>query len=407
MKTMNFLLIWPKSKFFIRSNLILKRFFSLLIPSLIMFFLSYYPCLAVQPLNQPATTQVQTNQSEEQNFGQENQENTKSQESQILQTVESQTQDKTQAQEKTTEQKTIETQQKTAEQETQQKSEEKTEAKPGEQESNQASPQPEKKKTLKDWLLPWKKTIELSYVVTGGNTVSSSFSLGNTLIRTPNEKDTYTIKTYFLRSHSTTITQKAVGTEDNYTIEEEKTRRLTAENYLISGQYDHRATGRLLTTLAFVWDRNKFSGVEGRALWTAGAGLVLADSLGSKVKTHAGVSFTIRKYTAQSLSSFLGFRYSFSWDQKLFDNAFFATSFIFDDNLAKISDWRYEWASSLTAPLSKSLALKTSLKIIRTHRPPEIQVPLFNPDGSETGLFVYVPRHKVDTFFTTTIVLNF
>jgi putative salt-induced outer membrane protein YdiY len=265
----------------------------------------------------------------------------------------------------------------------------------------------EKKKTIKEFLLPWKKTIELSYVVTGGNTISSSFSLGNTLILTPNVKDTYTVKTYFLRAHSTSITKKAVGTPDNFTIEEEKTRRLTAENYLISGQYDHKVTGRLVTNAAFVWDRNKFSGVEGRALWTAGAGLNLANNERQKINTSAGVSFTIRKYTGQDLNSFRGFRYTFTWDQKLFDNAFFGTGFIFDDNLAHPSDWRYDWTNNLTAPLSKSLALKTSLKITRTHRPPDLKVPLLNYDYTETGQLVSIPRQKVDTFFTTTIVLSF
>ncbi|MBC7363205.1 MAG: DUF481 domain-containing protein [Candidatus Aminicenantes bacterium] len=265
----------------------------------------------------------------------------------------------------------------------------------------------EKKKTIKEFLQPWKKTIELSYVVTGGNTVSSSFSLGNTLILTPNAKNTYTVKTYFLRTHSTSITKKAVGTPDSFSIEEEKTRRLTAENYLISGQYEHKVTGRLITNAAFVWDRNKFSGVEGRALWTAGAGLNLANNEKQKINSSAGISFTIRKYTNQNLNSFLGFRYTFTWDQKLFDNALFSTNFIFDDNLVHLSDWRYEWTNNLTAPLSKSLALKTSLKIIRTHRPPDLQVPLLNPDYTDSGLYVTIPREKVDTFFTTTIVLSF
>jgi len=265
----------------------------------------------------------------------------------------------------------------------------------------------EKKKSIKEFLLPWKKTIELSYVVTGGNTISSSFSLGNTLILTPNEKDTYSVKTNFLRAHSTSITKKAVGTPDNFIVEEEKTRRLTAENYLISGQYDHKVTGRLVTNAAFVWDRNKFSGVEGRALWTAGAGLNLANNERQKINTSAGVSFTIRKYTGQDLNSFLGFRYAFIWDQKLFDNAFFGTSFIFDDNLAHPSDWRYDWTNNLTAPLSKSLALKTSLKITRTHRPPDLKVPLLNYDYTDSGLYVAIPREKVDTFFNTTIVLSF
>ncbi len=265
----------------------------------------------------------------------------------------------------------------------------------------------ERKKNFIDWINPWKKTLELSYVVTGGNTLSSSFSFGSTLTRSPNEKDTYTLKTFLLRSHSTRVVRKAIGTETSFTVEEEKTRQLSAENYLLSGQYDRRVTGRLITNLAFVWDRNKFSGVSGRALWTAGAGLVLADSARTKMRTQAGVSFTVRKYSQQPVSAFLGFRYSFNWEQKLFDNASFSTSFIFDDNLARISDWRYDWSLHLAAPLSKNLALKTGVRILRNHKPPMMTIPLFSPEGYETGIQVSIPRGKVDNFFTTTIVFNF
>jgi putative salt-induced outer membrane protein YdiY len=380
----------------------LKSLFSFLFIFLTYFsFLSYYPCLAASlqyqatiPFYLSSTTGALENNQirEEDSLGQK------------IIPGETGMQEKTPTQEKTSESKGKEESQKPKEQETQAKAEQKTES---EQQKSKDSAQTEKKKDLLSFLQPWKKTIELSYVVTGGNTVSSSFSLGNTLIRTPNEKDTYTIKTFFLRSHSTTITRKAIGTANNFTIEEDKTDRLTAENYLVLAQYDHKVTGRLLTNLTFVWDRNKFSGVEGRALWTAGAGVILADTPATKIKSQGGLSFTLRKYTAQSLSSFLGFRYSFVWEQKLFDNSSFGTSFIFDDNLARISDWRYEWGNNLTAPLSKFLALKASLRIIRTHRPPEYPVPLYNADGTETGLTVPIPKQKVDTFFTTTLVFNF
>ncbi len=265
----------------------------------------------------------------------------------------------------------------------------------------------EKKKRLIDWLDPWKKTLELSYVVTGGNTLSSSFSFGTNLTRSPNEKDTYTMRTFLLRSHSTTITRRAVGTEENYTVEEERTQRLSAENYLLSGQYDHRLSGRLTTNLAFVWDRNKFSGVLSRALWTAGAGLVMADSARTRMRTQAGLSFTIRKYSQQPVKTFLGFRYTLSWEQKLFDNASFATAFIFDDNLTRLSDWRYEWNFNVAAPLNKKLSLKTGVRILRNNKPPDLNVPLFTPGGEQTGATVLIPRGKVDTFFTTSLVLNF
>ncbi|MBC7348480.1 MAG: DUF481 domain-containing protein [Candidatus Aminicenantes bacterium] len=311
-------------------------------------------------------------------------------------------------QEKPIETKELKTETADAEKQPGKPADEPQEKQPEKQETVGEGPSPvEKKKGSGDWLALWKKTLELSYVVTGGNTLSSSFSLGANLIRSNNEKDTYTLKTFLLRSHSTTITRRAVGTPENFIIEEEKTRQLSAENYLLSGQYDHRVSGRLTTNLAFVWDRNKFAGVLSRALWTGGAGLVVADSARTKIQTQAGLSLTIRKYNQQPVNTFLGFRYTLTWEQKLFDNASFATAFIFDDNLARISDWRYEWNFNVAAPLNKKLALKTGVRVLRNNRPPDLKVPLFTTEGLETGTTVLIPRGKVDTFFTTSLVLNF
>jgi len=60
----------------------------------------------------------------------------------------------------------------------------------------------------------------------------------------------------------------------------------------------------------------------------------------------------------------------------------------------------------VAAPLSRKLSLKTGVRLLRNNRPPDLEVPLFDPQGQETGLRVFIPRGKVDTFFTTSLVLN-
>jgi hypothetical protein len=79
----------------------------------------------------------------------------------------------------------------------------------------------------------------LSYVVTGGNTDTSTFSFGDTLKRSW-AKDALTIKAFALSSHATTSTMTAQGTETEYTVLEQKTSNLVAENFLLSTEYDHQ-----------------------------------------------------------------------------------------------------------------------------------------------------------------------
>jgi len=84
-----------------------------------------------------------------------------------------------------------------------------------------------------------------------------------------------------------------------------------------------------------------------------------------------------------------------------------STHFIFDENLKEMNDWRFDWTSSATASISRSLALKISLRMLYAHLPALQDIPLFDLDGLPTGLTVGVSLNQLDTFLTTSIVINF
>lgn len=253
---------------------------------------------------------------------------------------------------------------------------------------------------------PWKATAEVSYVVTGGNTATSAFSLGTTFTRKW-AKDTLNFKSYILRSNATTFTRRAVGTEEDFTVVVDTARALVAENYLIAGQYERRISKKLHSQLGLNWDRNRFAGVAGRFMFTAGLGCALVETKKTQVKTDAGLTYTLRKYVSQEASSFAGFRFSLFGEQKLSEKSSFTSQFVFDENLKNMRDWRYDWTNSLTASISKSLALKTSLRMIYTRVPAMQRLALYDIEGVPTGLFVPVSLKHRDTFLTTSIVINF
>jgi len=252
----------------------------------------------------------------------------------------------------------------------------------------------------------WKATAELGYVVSGGNSSTSTFSLGNTFKRKW-EKDALTIKTFILRSHSTTTSRTAVGTETDYTVYTKKTDALVAENYAVNTQYDRRLANKVAAQFALGWDHNKFSGLAGRLIFTAGTGYAWVETKRTTFKTDGGITYTVRKYYNQDSTSFSGFRGNFTFEQKILDTSSFASQFILDENLKRTVDWRYDWTNSITASISKSLALKTSLRIVYANLPAEVAVPLYDSLGASTGLTVPVSLKKVDTYFTTSLVINF
>ena len=258
----------------------------------------------------------------------------------------------------------------------------------------------------KGLLGPWKATAEVSYVVTGGNTSTSAFSLGTSFVRKW-ANDSLQFKSYVLRSNATTTTRTAQGTETDFDILEERVERLVAENYLLAGQYDRRVSKKLAAQAGLSWDRNRFAGVDDRIMFTMGFGYTWVEKERTQVKTDAGLTYTLRQYVGQDSNSFAGFRFNFAAVQKVLESSSLSTQFIYDENLKKMTDWRFDWTNSVTASISKSLALKTSLRMIYTHLPAQQGLPLFDLEGLPTGLTVFVPLKKLDTFLTTSIVINF
>jgi putative salt-induced outer membrane protein YdiY len=258
----------------------------------------------------------------------------------------------------------------------------------------------------KGLLGPWKATAEVSYVVTGGNTSTSALSLGTTFSRKWT-KDTLLFKSYILTSNSTTTTRTARGTETDFEIIEIRTTRKVAENYLLAGQYDRKITNGLAGQVGLSWDRNRFAGVENRITLTTGLGYNVIDRKRTQLKTSAGLTYTRRQYVGQDMESFAGLRWTLSGEQKILDNSSVATVFVLDDNLRKGPDWRFDWANSVTASISKSLALKVSLRTLYTHLPALQSLPLFDDLGQNTGLTVPYPLKRLDAFLMTSLVINF
>jgi putative salt-induced outer membrane protein YdiY len=253
---------------------------------------------------------------------------------------------------------------------------------------------------------PWAATAEVSYVVTGGNTATSALSLGTSFTRKWTN-DTLFFKSYILTSNATTTTRTAQGTETDFTIIENAITRKVAENYLLAGQYDRRISKKLVGQAGLSWDRNRFAGVDDRVMATTGFGYNWVDRPRTQVKTSAGLTYTVRQYVGQHTESFAGFRLTVSGEQKILDSSSASTQFVFDDNLNRSTDWRFDWANSVTARISKSLALKVMLRTLYAHLPALQSLPLLDPVGDPTGLFVPFPLKKLDTVLTTSLVINF
>ncbi len=259
--------------------------------------------------------------------------------------------------------------------------------------------------------LGWADTAELSYVQTAGNSETSTFGFRDTLHYTW-EKALFTFKVGGIRSESTTLDRKAYGTPDSFYVNDNRTSAVTAESYFANAQYDRKISEHFIWNVGGGWDRNTFAGIQNRYIVFAGVGNVWVDKDTIKFKTDYSATYTKREdvivdpLDTTRKDKFAGFRFAWDYLQKLGAATTFTNTLALDDNLEETSDWRGDTTFALGVAMSKSLALKVSLRFLYANQPAKEKVNLYPVGGDTPYDTVFVDLEKLDTVFTTSLVVN-
>ncbi len=255
--------------------------------------------------------------------------------------------------------------------------------------------------------LGWSDSGEFSYVLTSGNSESSTLGLKNTLTRTW-ERALLTVRAEAIRAESTDVVRTAVGTPADYVVIENRTSRLAAERYFLGGKYDAKISAKYYWNVGASWERNRFAGIENRWVLGAGVGYIWLDGGDIKFKTDGSLTGNRQEESATlETRSYAGLRGAWDFLWKLNASTTFENHLVLEDNLSDTADWRADMITSLSVAMSKKLALKVSLEWQYFNQPATAAVALENPPGTLTGDVVFVELKSLNTFFTTSLVVNF
>ncbi|NIN72261.1 MAG: DUF481 domain-containing protein [Gemmatimonadetes bacterium] len=256
--------------------------------------------------------------------------------------------------------------------------------------------------------LGWFFTAEVTGVWASGNSESTTLGLAATARRVWNNSE-LKIDGGAVRTESSTTTRTAVGTIDDFVVEEETTRRKTAENYYLRGRFNYKLSERFFTFAGADWLRNTFAGIDSRLLFAAGAGNIWLDDDRLRLRTDYSTTYTFQEDVVENpfiKTSFPGLRLSYNLWWNLTSSTDFESTFIADWNLDNTEDLRFDFTNSLPIAISAKLALKPSLQLLWRNEPSLTQVALEDLSGIPTGDTVLVPLEKLDTFFTLALVVR-
>jgi putative salt-induced outer membrane protein YdiY len=248
----------------------------------------------------------------------------------------------------------------------------------------------------------WYDKAEVTFVMTSGNSTSSTLGLKNTLDRRW-ERALLRLSAGAIRAESGVTTRTATGTVDDFQVVRTTTTQKTAERYFVEGRYDRDVTESAFLFGGAGWDRNTFAGIQNRYAFIAGVGEAWIDREARRLKTDLGLTYTIQDDVVEdprAQDSFGGLRANLEFFQTLTPTTDFQSVLVVDQNLKDSPDRRADWTNSVAVAVSDNLALKTSVQILYDNQPALVSVPL----GDER---VNVPLQKSDRTFTVALVIDF
>lgn len=257
----------------------------------------------------------------------------------------------------------------------------------------------------------WKDTAEFSYVITAGNSETSTLGFKDKLWRKW-DRSAFELNAGGVRAESTSKNLFAVGPSTTSFDVVDGESATTAENYFLNGRYDRKISEHFFWFVGAGWDRNRFAGIQNRTVGIAGVGNTWIDTDTTKFRTDYSVTYTDEKDVVEDPSfktTFTGGRVSWNFLRKIGATSSYTNDLVLDDNFDDSKDYRANMINSLTASLSSRLALKVSLQWLYDHQPALKTLDLFDaapPAGANIGS-VLVSLDTLDTVFTTSLVVNF
>jgi len=268
--------------------------------------------------------------------------------------------------------------------------------------------------------LGWKDTAELGYVVTSGNSESSTLGLKNTT-NYDWENARFEMKLGAVRVESAPVAGFATPDGTDFKLGEND-KELTAESYFLNGRYDRNITEKFFWFGGAGWDRNTFSGIQNRYTAFAGVGNIWFDTDRIKWRTDYAATFTKEDDVIESPDfddTFLGVRLSSNFVDKWSENGSYGNDTIVDENLGDTSDLRVNMTNWVAVNMSTHLALKVSLQWLYDHQPALISADAFTANPDDGGVpvdvngdgivpdKVSVEADTLDSIFTTALVIKY
>ena len=254
--------------------------------------------------------------------------------------------------------------------------------------------------------LGWSNVADLGFVVTAGNSRSSSLSFDDKLTHTWKEAE-FVVRAGALRIN-TTEDPFAVGTPDDFEVIDDLIRELDTERYYLFGNYQRNITKRFFWIGGAGWDKDTNAGIENRTVFYGGVGNTWKETERTRFKTDYTVTFTKRVDEfpdPERPENFSELRLGWDYGQKIATHSEFTSDFVFFGRVSDFGDNRFVTLNSVTTNMTDMFAFRFSLEFRYQSIAAFEGIDLETPEGVPIGEVV-IRRKKLDTVVKFSFVVT-
>lgn len=251
----------------------------------------------------------------------------------------------------------------------------------------------------------WYDQAEVSFVLTAGNSQSSTFGVKNRLERLFTNAS-LSFDAGGIRVETRSTERSAIGSPGDFEIVEQSDTRPTTENYFAGLRYDRDLSDRSYAYASGGWVRNRFAGVDNRWTGAVGIGRALIETDRTAFQADLAATVTSEEPVVGDSDSFAGLRFTWDLGHQLTETTKLGSLLVVDDNLSNTEDLRAEFDNSVTVDINDALALKTGVKLLFDNLPALQEVPLLPAPGEPPTTTVLVPLDELDTQVTVALIIT-
>ncbi|HEX6976271.1 MAG TPA: DUF481 domain-containing protein [Vicinamibacterales bacterium] len=152
--------------------------------------------------------------------------------------------------------------------------------------------------------------------------------------------------------------------------------------------------------------RDEPSNITHQFVFAGGLGTTWQKTDRLTFRTAYGISFTDEDLVVEGANRFAGYRLYYGLKSLVTKTTRIESELTTDGSFDKSDDIRFDWLNGVSVAMNSRMALKSSVRVLYRNLPALEVLDLRTPAGVSVGS-VEVPKRKVDTNLTTSLVITF